>query len=264
MKDDLGIRIKENYENRTRYFLPRRTYTIIRLDGKAFHSFTKDMKRPFDEDLIKMMNLTAKFLCENIQGCEFAYTQSDEISLLLTDFKNIKTSSWFDGNIQKISSISASLATGIFNSIIQKNYIINEFNCGNTNITENFIELFSKQKLAFFDSRVFTIPDPIEVENYFIWRQKDAIRNSIQMLVQSLYSHKEIQNKNSSELQELCFLKGNNWNDIPDGFKRGRIIIKGFQKLNDLLIHKEWIINDCFDFLKDRNNLSNLIPKYNT
>jgi len=86
MKDDLGKRIKDQYESRTRYFLPRRTYTIIRLDGKAFHNFTGGMNRPYDLSLMNMMDETAKYLCQNIQGCQFAYVQSDEISLLIAHY----------------------------------------------------------------------------------------------------------------------------------------------------------------------------------
>ena len=116
MKDALGSRIKENYEGRTRYFLPRRTYTIIRLDGKAFHTFTRQFKKPYDLDLMEIMNCTAISLCSQIQGAKFAYVQSDEINILLTDFENLSTDAWFDGNIQKITSISSSIATASFNS----------------------------------------------------------------------------------------------------------------------------------------------------
>ena len=123
MQDDLGNRMKGQYEDRTRYSLPRRTYTIIRLDGKAFHTFTRNMKRPYDENLMKIMDETAKFLCEEIQGAQFAYTQSDEISLLLTDFEKITTDAWFDGNIQKMVSVAASLATQEFN----RRLLVNSF-----------------------------------------------------------------------------------------------------------------------------------------
>lgn len=236
-KDNLGNRMKEQYEVRTRYFLPRRTYTIIRLDGKAFHSFTKGMKRPYDDDLIDSMNFTTKKLCEEIQGVCFGYTQSDEISLLLTDFDKTTTNSWFDSNIQKMASVSASIATAYFNQAIKK-------------VTN---------KTAFFDSRVFTIPDPIEVENYFIWRQQDCVRNSISMTAQSLYSHKELLNKNTDVMQEMCFQKGVNWNDMPDGFKRGRFIFKEYYEKNNTQRSK-WESSSAFWITKDREKLTNLIP----
>ena len=200
-KDSLGSRMKENYENRTRILLPRRTYTIIRLDGKAFHTYTRGLKRPFDKQLVNDIDETAKFLCENIQGVKLAFVQSDEISLVLTDFDKITTNAWFDGNIQKMVSVSASLATAKFNEL-------------------------RPGKLAFFDSRVFTIPEQSEVINYLIWRQQDTVRNSITAVAQSLYSHKELFKKNTNEMQEMCFQKGVNWNDYDDGLKRGRLILK--------------------------------------
>ena len=246
--DDLGNRMKRQYEDRTRYFLPRRTYTIIRIDGKAFHTLTRGMERPFDKSLMDMMDETAQYLCENIQGAQFAFIQSDEISLLLTDFEKITTDAWFDGNIQKIVSVSASLATAKFNHLFSE-----------------FVKI-PDQPLAMFDARVFTIPDHIEVENYFIWRQKDAVRNSISMHAQSLYSHKELEGKSQSDMQELIHLKGQNWNDMPDGFKRGRLIQYmyeidiNFKTEFDMNERGFWRINPAPDFLKDRSELSELIP----
>jgi len=232
--NNLEKRMKEQYENRTRYFLPRRTYTIIRLDGKAFHTFTKGLKKPYDQDFIDMMDSTALFLCEEIQGVQFAYVQSDEISLLLTDFEKPTTDAWFDGNIQKITSVSASMASAIFNNI----------------------NVFNHSNLAFFDSRVFTIPDAIEVENYFIWRQKDAIRNSIAMTAQSLYSHKELIGKSKDEQQDMIHAKGGNWNNMPDEFKRGRMII-----YNKNEISRNWSVIPAIDILKERETFRNWIPK---
>lgn len=199
MKNDaLGDRMKRQYENRTRYFLPRRTYTIIRLDGKAFHTFTRGMQRPFDQTLIDTMNSVTKYLCENIMGTVLGYTQSDEITLLLTDFQNERAEAYFDGNIQKIASVSAGMASAKF--------------------TQDF------GKLAVFDARVFTIPDSVEVANNFIWRQNDATRNAIQMIAQSLYSHKELHGKNFAQLSELLLQKGHNFDTYPSHQKRGRVI----------------------------------------
>lgn len=220
MKDSLGDRMKERYEDRTRYSLPRRTYTIIRLDGKAFHTFTRGYEKPYSDLIVKWMDATAIELCKNIQGVKFAYTQSDEISLLLTDFENRMTEAWFDGNIQKIVSIAASIATTAFN----KAKFLDDYNIHTEFAFENEI-LFT----ANFDARVFTIPDRVEVANYFIWRQQDAVRNSVQMLAQSLYSHKELQGKNSSQLQELTFQKGKNWNDVSVRNKRGGFVVQQAQ-----------------------------------
>jgi tRNA(His) 5'-end guanylyltransferase len=232
--DALSIRMKEFYENRAKQFLPRRTYTIIRIDGKSFHTYTKGLQRPFDIQLISDMNDTCKYLCENIQGCQFGYVQSDEISLLLTDFNKLTTSAWFDGNVQKITSISASLATAKFNEL-------------------------RPGKLAHFDSRVFTIPNKIEVENYFIWRQQDATKNSISALAQSLYSHKELHEKNASDMQELCFQKGQNWNDLSVGVKRGRLIEK-LQSNKNGSIRTRWVCCSPPIFTQNKEYLNNLIP----
>lgn len=217
MKDDLGDRMKSYYEDRTRVSLPRRTFTIIRIDGKAFHTYTRGLTRPFDKALIDDMDETTKFLCESIQGVKFGYVQSDEISLLLTDFDKNTTDAWFDGNIQKMASISASMATGRFNELRQVRYLQEMLNEEKSNI---------KQTLAFFDSRVFTIPSEEEVINYFIWRQQDATRNSISSVAQSMYSHKELNGKTTDQMQEMIFLGGKNWNDFPIGQKRGRSLAK--------------------------------------
>jgi tRNA(His) 5'-end guanylyltransferase len=240
MTDKIGDRFKNNYENRTRYLLPRRTYTIIRVDGKAFHTLTKKCDRPFDNDLISCMNETAANMCKNIQGTKFAYVQSDEISLLLTDFDDIKTDAWFNGNIQKMASISGSLATLYFNKAI-----------------EQFKDKFSKS-IAVFDSRVFTIPESVEVENYFIWRQQDATRNSVQMVAQSLYSHKELHGKNTSKLQEMIFQKGINWNDFDFRYKRGGIISKVLGIKNGAT-RTSWGLKDTPIFSQDRDFLNSLI-----
>ena len=251
MKDDLGNRMKSQYEMRTRTWLPRRTYTIIRLDGKAFHTFTAGMKRPYDEDFMRIMDETTKFLCKNIQGAKLAYTQSDEISILLTDFDKITTDAWFDGQVQKMVSVAASIATARFNQIISINW------GGYKKPTE----------LAFFDARVFTIPDPIEVENYFVWRQKDATRNSISMHAQSLYSHNELHGKSQSDMHEMIHIKGENWNDLPDGFRRGRTFVKvrvwDVETPGGVIDHgTDWVIRYP-DFLKEREDLSEWIPKIN-
>lgn len=209
-KDELGDRMKEDYESRTRMMLPRRTYTLMRLDGKAFHTYTKGFERPYDLSLMRVMDNTAIALCKQIQNAVMAFVQSDEITILMTDFATIKTDAWFDGNIQKITSISASIATVAFNNGM---YLDEEI-------------LAPMSKVAYFDSRVWTMPTPSEVANCFIWRQQDATRNSIQMAAQSMYSQKQLHGKNTSELQEMMFQKGTNWNDYPVGFKRGRIILK--------------------------------------
>lgn len=223
MKDQLGDRIKSNYEDRTRVYLPRRTNTIIRIDGKAFHTFTRNCKKPFDDGLIEDIDATAVALCKQIQGAKIGYVQSDEISILLTDYEGPQTDAWFDGNVQKIVSISASIAAAEFNKLrVLRNY-------ANWSANKQS-EYPSDQKLAYFDSRVFTIPDITEVVNYFKWRTDDASRNSVQMVARSLYSHKECDKKNNSELQDMIHLKGQNWNNLENKYKRGRFIYKDSHK----------------------------------
>lgn len=206
MHDSLGDRMKRQYEDRTRVMLPRRTYTILRADGKAFHSYTKRCEKPFDWELADCMSRGAEALCREAQGAHFAYVQSDEISVVLTDFADINTEAWFDGNLQKMVSVAGSVVTHAFNEAARE--------------YERFLD-----SRALFDCRAFTIPDPIEVENYFIWRQQDAVRNSIQSLAQAHFSHKQLQGLNVNELQEKLFSEnGINWNDIDADQKRGRVV----------------------------------------
>jgi len=242
MKDDLGDRMKD-YEGKTRYFLPRRGYTLIRLDGKAFHTYTRGFERPFDDSLIDAMNETTQYLCKNIQGCVLGYVQSDEITLILTDFAKVNSDAWFQGNIQKIASISASMATGKF--------------------LEARRLKASDTRMAAFDARVWFLADPFEVENTLVWRQQDATRNSIQLVAQSLYSHKELHQKNTSELQELIFQKGINWNDFPTGKKRGRVVKKVYYEHTSEFGTAErsrWDVVEPPIFTKDREFLRELIP----
>jgi tRNA(His) guanylyltransferase len=216
---DLAVRIKEFYEYAYRTFLPRRMPVILRVDGKAFHSYTRGMNRPFDERLEEVMNLVAIKLCKEIQGAQIAYVQSDEISILIHGYKKLNSESWFGNNVQKMTSVSAGIASAWFTYHSSRLTTVSE-DIGNT---QQFIE--SKLKPAVFDSRVFVLPES-EVCNYFIWRQQDATRNSISMLAQSLYSHKELNGVTCNQMQELCFQKGHNWNDLPIIRKRGRCIRK--------------------------------------
>ena len=222
----LGDRMKEFYEDRFRYYVPRRTYTLIRIDGKAFHTYTKGLVSPFDEGLIADMNETTAYLCKNIQGAKFGYVQSDEISILITDFDERDTQMWFDGNLQKMASIAASMATSKFNELRVDRYIREKFNSGIETITPLWIENLKKIKKAEFDARVFQIPQKSEVENYFIFRQQDGTRNSIQSVAQSLYSQSELNGKKEKDMQEMIFQKGINWNDYHFREKRGGIIAK--------------------------------------
>lgn len=247
-KDALSVRQKEFYEKRTRTYLPRRTYTIIRIDGKAFHTYTKSLNKPFDEDLIEAMDSTAIYLCKNIQGAKLAYVQSDEITIVMTDFDTLQTDAWFDGEVQKIVSVSASMATREFNRVRIIQQLANGID----------IKYILNGKLAEFDSRVFTIPFKEEVLNNIIWRQRDCVRNSISSVAQSLFSHTLLTGKNQSDMQEMCFEKGVNWNDFPEKQKRGRVIVKkqiNYPSKNggEPYIRNEWKSIAAPDFNKDRS-----------
>lgn len=244
MSKNCGImqRIKANYESRSKAYLTRRTPVIMRIDGKAFHTYTKGLDKPFDEGLIEDMVETTKYLCENIQGAKIGYCQSDEISILLVDYDNLDTQAWFDYSVQKMVSISASLAAAKFNQLRlqrQLNETASKVRDVHSRLKTDLelevrIDNISEtQKLAAFDSRVFNIPVD-EVPNYFLARQKDAVKNSISMLAQSLYPHSELHKKNQSDLQEMCFQKGHNWNDLHWSKKRGSTIVKTFYTVGDV------------------------------
>lgn len=224
MGDGIGDRMKTNYEKPFNFKLPRRMPVILRLDGKAFHTFTRGMVKPFDKALVRNMQNLALYLCHEIQGAELAYVQSDEISILLHNYKTLESQAWFDNKIQKIVSVSAGIASSYFSRLYDREVI--------------------------FDARVFVIPES-EVNNYFIWRQQDWERNSIQMLARSLYPHKELYKKNREALQEMCFQKEHNWNDLPTTLKRGTCINKKSVDLTDMTAF--YIDKEIPIFTQDRN-----------
>lgn len=202
---DLERRMKQ-YEAVSSLVLPRRMPFIIRIDGKAFHTFTKGMAKPWDNGLISSLLTTAMMLCRNIQVAKLAYWQSDEISILATDYDSLKTDSWLGKKVQKIVSVSASIATACFNCVIREEY--------------------PDHPLAFFDARVFVLPRD-EVCNYFVWRQQDAVRNSIQSLAQAHFSHKELHGLSCNLLQDKLMTEKNiNWNSLCSLYKRGACIVR--------------------------------------
>ena len=235
LSNSLAQRMKNNYENVSRIKLMRRCPVIIRLDGCHFRSFTRGFKKPFDSVLIEAMQQTMKYLCENIEGCVLGYTQSDEITLVLCDYKKLTSQAWFDNNIQKICSVSASMATMAFNRFfdeITKTYANSVPYYGTIYPCDEqeriYIDNLKKSisKGAMFDSRVFNIPKE-EVNNCLLWRQQDATRNSIQAVAQANFSHKQLEGKNCNELQEMLWQeKGINWNDYPTHLKRGSCCVK--------------------------------------
>ena len=276
VNDELGRRMKDFYETIPKTKLMRRTPVAIRIDGKAFHTFTRGMKRPFDDILIETMQQTMKCLCENIQGCVLGYTQSDEITLILIDYQKLTSCAWFDYEVQKMCSISASMATMAFNKFFRTNVI--EYN-EQYNVTSSidFDDGYDWQygnrladalkKGAMFDARCFNIPKE-EVTNLLYWRQLDATRNSIQMVGQANFSQKELHGKSCNKIQDMLMLEKNiNWNDFPVYQKRGSCCIKRYFQNEDVDIkdevslRSEWIIDKDIPIFKgeDRTYIEDLI-----
>jgi tRNA(His) 5'-end guanylyltransferase len=228
MKDDLGRRMKRDYEDALRLFLPRRTHVVVRIDGRAFHKFTEGLERPYCRPLADALDQAALYLCQEMIGCRFAYGQSDEYSFLLTDFEREDAALWFDGNVQKIVSVSASLFTAAFNRAV------------------------ASKKLAAFDSRVMVISQRAEVERYFLWRQLDASANSLNMLASAYYPHHELDGKSTAEKHEMLHAKGLNWAKQPPDFKRGRVVKR---------TAGGWAVDLSIPiFNRDRSYLEALIP----
>jgi tRNA(His) 5'-end guanylyltransferase len=249
---NLSERIKSYYEDRYKTKLMRGAITFLRLDGKSFSKFTKALNKPFDEGFSEDMDMTAKFLCENIQGAKFAYTQSDEITVVLTDYDTLETQAWFDYEVNKMVSISASFATGCFNQLrlarLKNGVFANE--------------IYEHPKLGFFDSRVFQVPNVEEMINVLVWRQQDCSRNSVSMAATEYLGHKATEGKSGAEKQEMLFQqKGINWNDYKTKFKRGSVIRK-IQVEEKGTIRSRWIVDeDTPIFTADKEYLRQLVPK---
>ena len=262
--DDLANRMKE-YEKRNQYYLQKRTPVAIRVDGRSFHTFTKGFKRPFDDILMKSMQETAKYMCENMGNAKLAYVQSDEITIILTDYDTLETDCWFNYRTDKLCSISASMATMAFNKFFERNAENYIQNCATDYETDGsygkgtpeyqLCEIYQKalEKGAMFDARCFNIPKE-EVTNLIYWRQLDAIRNSIQMVGQANFSHKELQNKSCNMIQDMLHeQKGINWNDYPTVCKRGSACIyTEYANMNDSH-NSGWIIDKEMPILKGEN-----------
>lgn len=224
---DLGDRMKQ-YEGVTKSHLMAKTPAIIRIDGKAFHTWTRGLDRPFDKNFYALMSMTAFKLVNAIQGAVFAYGQSDEISILLKDYDQIRTDAWFKGSVQKIASVSASMATGYFNELV------------------NHSDL--DKPIAFFDARVFTIPMH-EVVNYFIWRQEDCTRNSIQSTGQAYLGHKKCHGLKNQEVVDTLRTMDEpvDWyHDIAPVYRYGYAYTRGSDEVNLNLP----IFKDCRDFVE--------------
>lgn len=205
--DSLGDRMKANYEDRARHYLTRRTPCIIRIDGKAFHTFTRRFERPFSTELSNAMNYAGAALAEEAQGFKLGFLQSDECSIMLTDYDNLNTEAWFDYNKSKIESVAASCFTAHFNMYLHTQGL-------------------GTQIPAMFDARAFSIPRE-EVANYFLWRAKDWERNSVSMYCQSMFSHKELHGQGRADQHEMLHGIGKNWaTDLEPRWRNGTWLLR--------------------------------------
>lgn len=200
----LGDRMKA-YERVNRTVLARNTATVIRVDGRGFSKYLEHADKPFDVAVGQAMDAVAMALCQEAAGAVFAYAQSDEASVLLTDYQDVHAEPWFGGVVQKIASVSASVATVAFAG-----------------------EYAVRGKLGQFDARVFTLPNAVEAANYFLGRQQDAYRNAISRAAQANFPHQDLQGLNGDQLQEKLYQeKGINFRkDYPDQFRRGGIVTR--------------------------------------
>jgi len=206
--DSLGDRQKR-HENVSRHYLTRRVPVVIRLDGKAFSTLTRHLDKPFDQCFITSMVFGAKKVAEEMQGFKLAYIQSDEVSIILTDFETLETEAWFDYNVSKMVSVSASIMSTWFNYCLQ-----------NTYPRPSFLDM------GYFDGRAFNVPRE-DVSNCILWRAKDWLRNSLQMYAHNFFSQKELHGKNHEDIHEMLYSIGKNWaNDLTDQQKNGTYLIK--------------------------------------
>lgn len=227
MEDTFGERMK-NYEYVTRNYLTNRVPVIIRIDGKAFHNFTKGLDKPCDKVFLQAMAQTTKELCEQIPRVIIGYTQSDEISLVMMNTSNKNSDLWFSNNLSKVISVSASIATLEFNKAFGNLAI--QFDMDNGTMFDNPAKdskYRSKIFTACFDSRAFNIPEE-EIINYFIWRQKDCQKNAVSSTARTMFSHSELLNLNQQQQKDKMFNeKGFDFNNaFTQDFKTGCVFIK--------------------------------------
>ena len=191
-RSDLAVRMKR-YETASRTYLTRRMPVIMRIDGRAFHSFTRGFQRPFDPVLRTAMSNTMLLLCKEIQGCVLGYTQSDEITLVLVDYQTLTSDAWFDYEVEKMCSIGASAATVFFLRSFSDAYDKWFSYAGDCSPAERIMTYKrATKKMPMFDCRVFNVPKE-DICNNLLWRQQDATRNSIQSVGQAFFSHKELE-----------------------------------------------------------------------
>ena len=267
VNDNLGMRMKKFYEERGRYYLTRRTPVAIRLDMRAGHTFTKGFTKPFDSAFRNSKESTALYLCKNISNVKCAYCQSDEITLILTDYDTLTTDAWFDYRVDKLCSITASMATMYFNKFFAEEAEDYHYQ------VEDWKEIFYDSKKAeaidqahyraldrgaMFDARCFNIPKE-EVANLIVWRWIDAKRNSIQMVGQANFSHTELQGKTCANIIEMLNTREEAdapWDYYPDSYRFGSILVKPYDVWNcfaapDNYVELRNMVNEAIGYKED-------------
>lgn len=249
--DELGKRMKA-YEDESNKKLVKKLPVIIRIDGRAFHTFTKKLEKPFDDLLIDTMHETMRYLCKHVAGCVLGYCQSDEISLLLQDYKNEETQPWFEYRLNKLCSVTASMATFAFNRIFENRVMeFHDLCCDDRTLFDENEERIKTlldccDKGAMFDAMAFTLPFN-EVTNYFYWREADAIRNSIEMVGHANFSQNQLHKVNTDGIKKMLFEKGIDYDKIPIYKQRGVCCIKtkmpSFSPDNKPVMRKVWVID---------------------
>jgi len=214
---------------------------IIRVDGKAFHTYTRGAKVPFDENFQDVMNDVAVALCNNTQGAVLAYVQSDEVSIVVRPIRDKLSVPWFGGNVQKICSITAAIAS--------------------VTMTTESSRIFGLNRQALFDSRAFVLPRN-EIVNYLIWRQTDALRNSVQMLARSHFSHKKLLDKSCDEMKEMLVHAGDPWEEYSSGSQRGRVIIKRMSEKTTEYFHKKTGVVNVVSAIRSRWEVDPVAPTF--
>jgi tRNA(His) guanylyltransferase len=205
MKDSLGDRMKM-YEDISRDTLVPKIPVVVRVDGRAFHTYTKGFKRPFDKDIMDAMVDSAENLAMDMQNFVIGYVQSDEASFVMYDYPKPETMPWFGNNKQKIITISASVFTGEFNDYIRA--------CDYETVP------------AVFDARAWNVPE-LEVPNYLLWRYKDWIRNSVSMYAREFFSHQELHEKSISDTHEMLHGINKNWaTDLTPQQRNGTLLVR--------------------------------------
>ena len=238
--------------------LPHRLPLIIRVDGKAFSKLTRDLKGPgdpFNREFVAIMNDVATSLCREIQGTQLAYVQSDEVSVLVHGYKTHDSQSYFDNQLQKIVSVAASIAAATFTADSWRVF----------GSRDKYDPSAYDVRPVFFDARAFILPEH-DVANYFLWRQQDAIRNSVQMLARSHYSHKECDGKSCEMMKVMLSEKNVKWDELPGGLRRGRVAVKRPEEHtinvngeSRKILRSAWMVEDAPTFSQNRSFFDHML-----